>query len=309
MVRLGVVNIDTSHPKAFSEILHKGNRARYVAVYNDGFRGDEEVEGFIRMAGLEKRCSTVEELAGMSDLGMIQGCNWDKHLSYIEPFVKLGKPVFIDKPIVGNMRDLRKLREYAARGAVILGASCQRYAPGITDFLAIPAEERGEIVSVFSICGVDEFNYAIHAVESIGGLVGTGVVSCEFSGGAGIGGVRGETYTVRYANGVIAVYSITYGQWQKSVWTVLTSKRSYVLDVSNYDAMLDRVVASVETGAAQTAPLEDLIESILIMLAGRVSRERGGGPVRLADIPADYPGYDGDEFERGYAANAKKLYN
>ena len=49
MIRIGVVNIDVSHPKAFSEYLKKGNRARYVAVYNEGFRGDDEVEGFIKI--------------------------------------------------------------------------------------------------------------------------------------------------------------------------------------------------------------------------------------------------------------------
>ncbi|HML45947.1 MAG TPA: hypothetical protein PKE04_04270, partial [Clostridia bacterium] len=75
-----------------------------------------------------------------------------------------------------------------------------------------------------------------------------------------------------------------------------------------YDAMLDKVVASVETGTIQTAPVEDILESILIMLAGRISREQGGGPVKLSDIPADDPGFDGAAFEKGYAAAAKKMY-
>ena len=66
MVRIGVVNIDTSHPKAFTGILHAGDRARYVAVYNDGVRGEDEVNGFIASAGIEKRCDTVEELAGQT---------------------------------------------------------------------------------------------------------------------------------------------------------------------------------------------------------------------------------------------------
>ena len=308
MIRLGAVNIDTSHPKAFSEILHAGNKARYVAVYNDGFRGDDEVEGFIKMAGLEKRCSTIDELAEMVDLGLIHGCNWDTHLSYIEPFLKLGKPVFIDKPIVGKMGDVKKLREYAKQNAVILGSSCMRYVPEVTKFLTIPIEERGEIVSIFSVCGVDEFNYAIHAVEAIGGLIDRGAVSCEFLGGSDISGTRGETYIVRYNNGVIATYSLTYGIWQKSVMTILTSKQTYILELRGYDALLDRLVSSVESGVVKTAPLEDLIESIMIMLSGRISREQGGGPVRLADIPADDPGFDGFTFERSYAAAAKKLY-
>ena len=120
MIRIGVVNIDVSHPKAFSEYLKKGNRARYVAVYNDGFRGDDEVEGFIKNYKLDKHCKTVEELAEMVDIGFIQGCNWNKHLNYVQPFIDRKKPVFIDKPIVGSLADCKKLEELASKGAVIL---------------------------------------------------------------------------------------------------------------------------------------------------------------------------------------------
>lgn len=308
MVRVGVVNIDTSHPRAFSQIFNAGDRARYVAVYNDGFRGDDEVEGFIKSAGLEKRCATVEELAGMVDVGFIQGCNWDTHLNYVAPFIKAGKPVFVDKPVVGSMRDIARLRQYVKDGAVFLGSSCMRYAPQITDFLAIPVAERGEIVSLHSTCGVDEFNYAIHAVEAIGGLLGVGATACAYLGGGDVGGVRGESYAVQYASGVVATYAMTYGQWQRSVVSVLTSKQTYVLEPAGYDAMLDLVIGSIEKGKPLTAPVEHLIESIQIMLAGRVSRAQGGGYVKLSDIPADDPGFDGAAFEKGYAAAAKKLY-
>ena len=68
MIRIGVVNIDVSHPLAFSKILLEEDRARYVAVYNDGFRSDAEVDAFIRKRGLECRCETVEELAGKVDV-------------------------------------------------------------------------------------------------------------------------------------------------------------------------------------------------------------------------------------------------
>ena len=109
MLRIGVVNIDVSHPKAFSEYLFRGERARYVAVYNDGFRGDDEVEGFIRRYGLEKRCRTIEELADCVDIGFVQSCNWSKHVSQARPFIERGKPVFIDKPIAGSPAGFRAL--------------------------------------------------------------------------------------------------------------------------------------------------------------------------------------------------------
>ena len=47
MFRIGTVNIDTSHAPAFAEILLKGSEGRYTAIYNDGFRTDEEVNEFI----------------------------------------------------------------------------------------------------------------------------------------------------------------------------------------------------------------------------------------------------------------------
>ncbi len=308
MIKIGVVNIDTSHPKAFSEIFRKNGRARYAAIYNDGFRSDAEVDGFMAANGIEKRCETVEEVASQVHVGFIQGCNWDRHLDYAEPFLRMGKPVFIDKPIVGSMKDVARLRQMVASGAQVLGSSCMRYAPEITEFLARPEEERGKIVSLHSTCGVDEFNYAIHAVEAIGGLLGSGAVSCRFVGAADVEGIHGETYAVQYENGVLATYAITYGTWQRSVVSVMTTKKTEVLYPAGYEAMLDRVISSVEQGKCLTAPAEEIIESILIMLAGRLSREKGGAVVRLDEIPADYEGYDGTLFEKGYAASAGKMY-
>ena len=98
MFRIGTVNIDTSHAPSFAEILQKGDVARYTCVYNDGFRTDEEVDAFITRFGLEKRYTSLEEMAGNVDIAFIQGCDWDRHLALAEPFVKAGVPVFIDKP-------------------------------------------------------------------------------------------------------------------------------------------------------------------------------------------------------------------
>lgn len=140
MIRIGVVNIDTSHPKTFAEHLHSGNRARYVALYNDGFRGNDEVDTFIKNYGLE-RCCSIDELADMVDIGFIQGCNWDKHLEQAMPFIKRDKPVFIDKPMIGNMEDCLTLERLAREGNVILGSSSVRYAYEIVDFISKPEEE------------------------------------------------------------------------------------------------------------------------------------------------------------------------
>lgn len=311
MIRIGVVNIDVSHPLAFSEYLKKDRRARYVAVYNDGFRGDDEVDAFVQNYSLEKRCRSIDELADCVDIGFVQGCNWDKHLEQAMPFIERGKPVFIDKPIVGSIADCRKLEALAASGAVILGSSSVRYAEEITEFAGLPEEERGKILNIFGTAGVDEFNYAVHIVEGIGGIAGTGAESVRFAGRSVICDKICETFFVRWAGGVTAVYNTFQGTWQPFEMVIMTTKSTYQFRIDTkkiYGALLDRICLYMETGENTLAPVATLTESIRIMLAGRLSRENGGAQVRLSDIPADDPGYDGGLFERGYAHKAAKIY-
>ena len=309
VIRIGVVNIDVSHPKSFSEYLKKGDRARYVAVYNDGFRTDNEVEEFIKDNGLEKRYKSIEEMADNVDIGFIQSCNWENHIKQAMPFIDRGKPVFIDKPIVGSLADCRKLEELSANGAVILGSSSVRYAEEIVDFVNRPEEDRGKILNIFGTTGVDEFSYAIHIVEAIGGIAGVGAVSNKFVGQSEIDGKKCETFYVKYASGLTAVYNVFLGKWQPFEMVIMTTNGTYQfrIDIGKiYGALLDRICSYMETKVNTLAKIGEINESIKIMLAGRISRENGGIEVKLTDIPEDDKGYDGNLYEQIYAAGAKK---
>lgn len=311
MIRIGVVNIDVSHPKTWSEYLVKGNRARYVAVYNEGFRGQDEVDGFVKTFKLEKKCSSIQELADMVDIGFVQGCNWQKHLAHAMPFIERKKPVFIDKPIVGSEAECRKIEDLVAKGAVILGSSSIRYAREIEEYMAKPEADRGKIVNATCSVGTDEFNYAIHAVECLGGIMGPGAVSTRWVGSSQAGGKDCDTYYVRWADGRGGVYHNMKGQWQPFDSLVMTTKSTQYIRVDAgkaYGTLLDKICDFMETGKNVLAPIQTLTESIRIMLAGRLSKEKGGTEVKLADIPVKDPGFDGNAFEKGYAAAAKKIY-
>ncbi|MCE5323515.1 Gfo/Idh/MocA family oxidoreductase [bacterium] len=309
MLKIGAVNIDTSHPVGFADYMLKGSRGRYAAVYNDSFRDDEQVDAFIEKFGLDKRCSSLEELADCVDIGFIHSCNWDNHLKQAMPFVERGKPVFIDKPIVGSMADCKRLEELAASGAVILGSSSVRYCEEVMQFLAVPEQECGKIVSVFGTAGVDEFNYGVHIVEAIGGLVGAGAESCKFTGRAVIDDETCETYFVQFASGVTAVYNTSWATYQPFELVIMTTKTTYQFRVDTgklYGSLLDRIFDYMETGC-KMASMQDLTESVKIMLAGRVSRENDGKETALTDIPNDYAGYDGALFAKSYAAAARDI--
>jgi predicted dehydrogenase len=314
MIKIGLVNLDISHPKYFSEYLNRGSRARYAAVFNDGFRGDDEVEGFMKQTGVEKRCSTIKELADCVDIGFIQSCNWDKHIEQANYFIKAGKPVFIDKPTVGNLADCKRLEELANNGAIILGSSSVRYAKEIEDFLKRPESERGRIVSIFGTSGVDEFNYTIHIVEALHQLAGGRAAVAQFVGRAKIEDKICETFFVVFENGITAAYNSFTGLWQPFEVVIMTTKGTYQFRIALediyklYAQLLDKICDYMETGKSTLAPVDTLTEAVKIMLAARISRENGGRQVKPADIPDNDPGYDGYAFEKEYAANAKKIY-
>lgn len=310
MIRVGAVNIDTSHPLGFAEVMEKDNRARYVGVYNDSFRPDEEVEGFMKRFGLTKRLTTLEELAELCDIGFIHGCDWDDHLRCAMPFIAKGKPVFIDKPLVGTLSDCQRVEQLARGGAVILGASSVRYAYEIQRFLALPVSERGEVVQVFGTSGVDEFNYGIHIVEAIGGILGDGAQSVRYMGRAQEKEKYAESYFVSYRSGQSAIFSTFTGVWQPFVITIMTTKSTYHFQVDSsklYEALVCEICNFMEGNESLLARTDSLLESVKIMLAAAASRGKNGRPITFDEIE-DEVYYDGKLFCRQYATAAGKLY-
>ncbi len=291
--------------------MAEDDRARYTAVYNDGFREDDEVEAFMKTFGVETRCNSVEELAENVDVVFVQACNWDKHISYAKKVLDAGKPVFIDKPIVGSLSDCKELEQLANSGKTIIGSSSARYADEIVEFASKPESERGKIMHVYGTSGVDEFNYGIHIVEAFGGLLGTGAVATRFTGSSSVEAMKAETFHVDFGSGLGATYTTFEGMWMPFHLVIMTTSGTFHIEIDTkgiYRAMLDRIFDFFETGENRLASIEALTESVKIMLAGRLSRERGGETVRLDAIPDSDPGFDGDAFEKVYAAKAKKIY-
>lgn len=311
MIRVGAVNIDTSHPMGFGEVMESNERARYVGVYNDSFRDEEEVNGFIHRFGLEKRCDSLEELAELCDIGFIHGCNWDDHLRCAMPFLQKGKPVFIDKPLVGNLSDCRRVAQLAKEGAVILGASSARYAFEIQEFLSLPSDERGEIVQVFGTAGVDEFNYGIHIAEALAGIMGPGVQWVKYLGRGEAGSKYSESYYLQHEGGASAIFNTFTGVWQPFVITVMTTKNTFhfKLDSSRlYSALVEQICNYMEGKPHLLANCDALLESVYVMLAATASRKEQGRPVSLHSLSESGPSYDGTSFWQEYGAASGAMY-
>ena len=313
MKKIGLVSIDTSHPRTYGRVMLENPEfgLRYSMVYDDGFRGDDELNWFIEKYGLEGRAETIEELAEKTDVGFLQGCNWDKKIEQAMPFIRRGKPVFIDKPFVGSMKDIARVQKLIDDGAFILGSSASRYAREISDFLAKPVEERGEILSINIISGVDEFNYAVNACEALSELAGADAVSCRFIGETERDGGKCELYCVRFENGIIGTYCLCLTKWHPFRVTVMTTKMSEIFTIDSagvYKEILKRLSGSLNTGKAETADVERIMNVTRFMLCGKRSRDLEGGREVFISELSEEDAFDGYVFEEGYAKKATVLY-
>ena len=314
MIKFGAITIDTSHPLGFAQALYENPRGKYTAVYNDGFRGEAEVKDCSERFGL-KICRSVRELAEAVDIGMIHACNWDRHLSYIEPFAELGKPVFIDKPIVGSMADCRRLRELEKNGVRIIGTSSLRYCDEVMNVKNTLRERNSRALHIDVSVGCAEFNYAIHAVEEICAIADSKPISAKYIGTAHSDVEHCDSYMIFFENGTTACYH-NYGKKFCLFNTIVLttepgSKNDFCFSVDNsklYASMLERICDYLEGKESGLATVDEMIDSVKVALACKASRENGGIEVSLSSDMLEGTTYDGYSFEARYAASAKKMY-
>lgn len=311
MIRIGGVSLDVSHPKAFAENMEKYCMdMAYCYTYDHGFRTEQEAKWFVDRFGLEGKNARIEDMVDQVDVGFIQSCNWDKHLDQAMPFLEKGKPVLIDKPIVGSMKDIDRLRALVKNGARIMGSSSVRYCKEIRQFLAKSEEERGKILTIYGTSGTDEFNYSIHIVEALSQLAGARAIACRYLGQAqSTDGQRCQSYAVDYENGIQGIYSACLDVWQPFSLIVVTTKSVYPFTIDLdliYSSLLQQIYRQLRYGESELADVETLINCTQIMLCGKKSRDqRGGARVCLEELTQE-DGFDGDAFEREYARTANR---
>lgn len=312
MVKLGCVTLDTSHPKSFAfHMEDKCMAMHYTHVWDKSFREPEEVEWFAKKYDLEV-CEDLADMAKKVDIALIQTTNWEKRIDHAMPFIEAGTPVFMDKPIVGSVKDVARIRELVAGGAKIYGASSARYCEEVQNFINEPVETRGEILSIFGTAGNNEFDYCVHIVEAMSALAGAKAVSGKFVGTSEtFDGKSCQVHSIKFENGIIGTYYSVLGRWSPFHITVTTTKqtRSFVIDTTKiYIPMLKEIYREVAKGKSNLADVETLLNCTEVMLCCKKSRDELGGKDVTIDMLDVDDKFDGYVHEAEYAAKASKIY-
>ena len=297
-LRAGIIGLDTSHVPAFTKLFNNpkadGDLAgiKVVAGYPGGTdmpASKDRVAKFteqVRSMGVEI-VDSISKLLEKVDVVMIESVDGRIHLKEAREVFQSGKLVYIDKPIAGTLPETIALFELAKKHHVkTWSSSSSRFG---ADLLALKDnEEIGDILGVttWGPCSYqsgtpDLFFYAIHGVESLFTLMGTGCETVSRSKGPITDQVTGV-----WKDGRIGTYrGIVRG---KSEFGAIVYGSKGVLQGAktiSYEALCRQIGKFFRTGEPPVSEAET-IEIFTFMEAADESIRQGGKPVALDDVLA-----------------------
>jgi predicted dehydrogenase len=297
-LRIGMIGLDTSHVTVFSGIFndpaHKEHvpGGKVVAVWKGGSKDIEsswtKVEGYTKEL-VEKRgvtvYDTIDEVCKNVDVIMIESVDGRPHLEQARIAFKYGKPVFIDKPLGGNLRDALEIRRLAkAANVPCFSSSGLRFQASLVE---LKKSAIGDLKGAISTgpCSLepnhpDLYWYGVHPTEALYTVMGTGcetvsrvsTADTDVVVGVWAGGKVGEVRGIRNAS---APYRVTaFG----SKGVADQAKFAFT-----YAPLLVEVMKFFQTKVSPVS-LDETVEIMAFMEAADESKRQGGKAVKISDV-------------------------
>lgn len=301
-MKIGIVDLDNTHPEHWIPIERELGH-EVVCVWDGGsVHPPEYVTAFAERFKIPDVCSRLDEMVGKIDCAVIHGCDWDTHLEKVRPFAEAGRSVLLDKPLAGRISDLRQLREWVERGVRISGGSSLAYCREIREWCSRPVDERGVPQTVISLCGVDEFNYAVHGYSAIAGILGGDAVSVRQ-----VGSGDQRRVVIDYGDGRLGIVIIGTADTPMTFdVSISTDRGQEQFHVDTTQLYRDYLVAMLPYLSGDTddppASLQDWLAPETWALAAKTSWLNDNCEVSLQEPKQITATYDGREFANYYRA-------
>lgn len=307
LAMLGMVE-GNGHPFSWSAIIN--GRYDKAAMRQCGYPGisaylDAQPEGVMGIAGAEVThvwCDDPHSARRVAEASMIEHVlenpidaidkvdavliatdKGHEHVARARPFIEAGVPVFIDKPLVDNIQDLRQFDHWVRQGRHLISTSCMRYAK---EFLELKdrLHEVGQVHAITVTMANTWERYGIHAIEAVYHLL-------EPLGWLDVANCGTEDRNIvhaRHRSGVDVVLIVS-----RQLYGVLGHIEVYgdkgrihakFQDTFHaFKSQLEAFVNYVRTGESPVLWAQT-VEQMRIIIAGRLSREQQGRRVSLKDI-------------------------
>ncbi|MHC4681251.1 MAG: Gfo/Idh/MocA family protein [Planctomycetota bacterium] len=291
VMRLGMIGLDTSHVIAFTRIINdpKNNYGCKVVAGYPGGSPDMEasanrVEKFTAQLrdqlGVEI-VDTIEELCEKVDGVLLESVDGRPHLKQARPVIEAGKPLFVDKPVAANLKDVIEIFRLAEENNVpCWSSSSYRYAEGVVGV------ENNENVGKVKSCDVfgssswaehhpDLYLYGIHPVTALFAVMGTGcrtVSRFRTNDGDLVVGV--------WNDGRIGTFRDLRGGKSEAGIFIYGTEGMVKAKSAGYKPLVDEIVKCFKTGNVPVSAAET-IEIYAFMSAADESKALNGAAVSI----------------------------
>ena len=272
MLKIGFIDLDTSHPRSFVKRLNAMENVQVTGVFDRGRKkGKEETKKFCEEFGVTE-FDSVNSLCENCDGVMVLSADWGTHFKDVECCMRHGKACYCDKPVFASRDEIDAFLGLAQETQTpFLGGSGWRWNQTSRKFFE---ETSGKKIQDILITGQSElFYYGIHTVDWLLGLIGSGAEWVKYEAKApnmsfvSLGHQRG--CTVR----MLLEMAFDTGRF---FWTNVEGQEySVSLDVDTvHNGICNNFIEMLKTGR-QPAQYNDYMESLLIMFALEESRVTG----------------------------------
>jgi predicted dehydrogenase len=297
-LKAGIIGLDTSHVPAFTKLFNNPKSdgdlvgITVTAAYPGGTdmpASANRIANFteqVRKMGVEI-VDTIPALTAKVDVILLESVDGRIHLKEASEAFKAGKPVFIDKPLAGNLPECVAIAELAKRHNVkCFTSSSSRFGSDLVELIG--NDEIGDIISAstWGPCSYqsgtpDLFFYAIHGIESLFTLMGPGCASVQRTKTA-----SNDQTVGTWSDGRIGTYhGIVKGKSEFGAIVYGSKSVRSGGKIISYEALCRAIGRLFRTGTPPIS-LDHSLEIMAFMEAADESQRQGGKPVSVPDTLA-----------------------
>jgi predicted dehydrogenase len=299
-LRAGIIGLDTSHVLAFSQSLTKGPKkpedaeklagVKMVAAYPQGSKDIEsstkrvpEYTEKVKAMGVEI-VDSIDELLKRVDVVFLESNDGRVHLEQLKPVLAAKKPVFIDKPIAGDLADTIRILDLIKQSGVPAFCSSSLRFSKATQEVRNGSVGKVKHAETFSPAHREATHselywYAVHGCEALFTVMGTG---CESVSSILISDGKFEV-TGKWSGGRTGVFMDDQHASKYGGKAVGEKGEAPIGAYDSYDVLLFEIVKMFRTGKVPVST-EETLELYAFMEAAAQSSKKGGAEVTLKEV-------------------------
>jgi predicted dehydrogenase len=291
--RIGIVGLDISSSIGFTEYINNPENKTGCKVIAGYPGGSADIAVSVeRMGkfpaklrddfGLEIM-DDITELCAKVDGVLVESMDGRSRLERVKLILAAKKPVFIDKPLAGNLADVLEIFKLAKEAGVpCWSSSSLRFSPGMFEMRTKYGDVLG--CSAYSPCSMEEHHpdlywYGIHGVETLITIMGPGCKTVQ----------RAHTKDYDYVIGIwndgrIGTYrGLREGKKDYGAMVFGTNGIGPSGPYAGLNPLAEQIVKFFKTGVVPV-PEEETIEIYAFMTAADESKAQNGAAVSLESV-------------------------